>query len=121
MSSLHRVMVRYKVKAGHEAENEALVRAVYRELAETQPPGFRYATFKLEDGLSFVHLAAVDTEGGRSPLPDLGAFRAFQSTIRERCEEPPVVSNLREVGSFRLLGCEPGAGARTARGSQADP
>jgi hypothetical protein len=97
-------MVRYKLKAGHGAENEALVRAVYGELAETQPPGFHYATFKLEDGLTFVHLAAVETEGGRNPLPDLEAFRAFQSTIRERCDEPPVVTNLQEVGSFRLFG-----------------
>jgi hypothetical protein len=96
-------MVRYKVKAGHEAENEALVQAVYRELAETQPPGFRYGTFKLEDGLTFVHFAAVESEGGRNPLPDLEAFRAFQSGIRERCEEPPVVSELHEVGSFRLF------------------
>ena len=31
------VAVRYKVKPGHEAENEALVRAVYEELDERGP------------------------------------------------------------------------------------
>jgi hypothetical protein len=97
-------MIRYKVKAGHEEENEALVRAVYRELSEARPAGFRYATFKLEDGLTFVHLASVETENGQSPLPGLSAFREFQAAIRERCDEPPVVTDLQEIGSFRLFG-----------------
>ncbi|MEA2161406.1 MAG: hypothetical protein QOD66_3786 [Solirubrobacteraceae bacterium] len=106
MSSTRRVMVSYKVKAGHDEENEALVHAVYRELAELRPDGFRYATFKLEDGLTFIHLASVEAEGGQSPLPGVNAFREFQSALRERCDELPVVTELREVGSFRLFGDE---------------
>jgi hypothetical protein len=35
---------------------------------ETKPTGLRYATFKLDDGVSFVHLASNDTEHGPSPL-----------------------------------------------------
>jgi hypothetical protein len=96
-------MVRYRVKPEAVAENEALVRAVYEQLEREQPAGFRYATFVLPDGVSFVHVAAVDTDD-RGPLPDLEAFRAFQAGIDERCEEPPVVTELREVGSFRMLG-----------------
>jgi hypothetical protein len=100
------VMVRYKVKPGRAEENEALVRAVYRELDERQPAGFRYATFKLDDRLTFVHLAWVETTDGPGPLPELPAFQRFQAAIRERCDEPPVVSRLDEVGSFRWLGDE---------------
>jgi hypothetical protein len=95
-----RVMVRYTVKPGREEQNEALVRAVYEQLAETRPPGLRYATFKLDDGRTFVHVASTE---GPSPLPDLPAFKRFQAGIQERCEEGPVVSELTEVGSFRLL------------------
>ena len=54
---MRQVMVRYKVKPDRVAENEALVRAVYEELAATEPAGLRYATFRLEDGVTFVHLA----------------------------------------------------------------
>ncbi|MGH2962230.1 MAG: hypothetical protein ACRDL3_08570 [Solirubrobacterales bacterium] len=104
MSAVRKVMVRYKVKPGHEEHNEALVRAVYRKLEETQPAGLRYATFKLDDGLTFVHLAWVDTEEGENPLPQLHAFQRFQATIRERCDEEPVVTQLEEIGSFRWLG-----------------
>jgi hypothetical protein len=94
-------MVRYRVKPGHAERNEALVRAVYRELDEQRPAGFRYATFKLDDGLTFVHLARTDTADGRSPLPELAAFREFQAGIRERCDEQPVVTQLHGIGSFR--------------------
>jgi hypothetical protein len=98
---MRRVMVRYRVKPDRVAQNEELVRAVYEELERTRPAGLRYATFKLEDGVSFVHIA--ESEGERSPLPDVAAFKAFQEGIRERCDEPPVASALREIGSFRFF------------------
>ena len=63
---MRRVMVRYKVKADHLAPNEELVRAVYDELQRTQPAGLRYVTFQLDDGVSFVHLASIETEDGQS-------------------------------------------------------
>jgi quinol monooxygenase YgiN len=96
---MRRVMVRYKVKPDRAAENEALVRAVYEELAESEPDGLRYATYRLEDGVSFVHLATV--EGEHNPLAETAAFARFQAGVRDRCEEPPVVTELHEVGSYR--------------------
>ncbi len=38
-------MVAYTVKPGRDQENAALVRAVFEELAQTRPAGFRYAVF----------------------------------------------------------------------------
>jgi hypothetical protein len=93
-----RVMVRYKVKPEQVGRNEELVRAVYEELHHSAPGGFRYATFKLPDGVTFVHLA--DHDGTGSPLTGLDAFKAFQAGIWERCDEPPALSELSEVGSF---------------------
>jgi hypothetical protein len=98
---MRRVMVRYTVKPGEAERNEELVRAVYRELHEQSPAGLRYATFRLDDGLSFVHLAEV--EGEDNPLAQLPAFKVFTAGIGERCDEPPVTSSLAEVGSFRLF------------------
>ena len=51
---MRRVMVRYRVKPDRVEENEELVRSVYEELRRTRPEGLRYATFKLEDGVSFI-------------------------------------------------------------------
>ena len=95
---MRRVMVRYKVKPEQAAPNEELVRAVYAELHRKQPEGLRYATFKLEDGVTFIHLS--DSDADYNPLTNLDAFKAFQAGVRERCDEPPVVSELSEVGSF---------------------
>ena len=96
---MRRVMVRYKVKPEAVAENEELVRAVYEELQRTQPPGMRYATFQLDDGLSFVHIHSSD---GDNPLTELASFKAFQQGIAERCDEAPKVSELREIGNYRF-------------------
>jgi hypothetical protein len=93
------VMVRYRVKADRVQENERLVRDVYEELAQAEPDGFRYATFKLDDDASFMHLAA-QADGVENPLPKLAAFARFQEDIADRCEEPPVVTALQEIGSF---------------------
>jgi hypothetical protein len=101
---MKRVMVRYKVKPDRATENEELVRAVYDELQRTAPAGLRYATFLLDDGVSFVHLASIETVDGRSPLSDVKAFRQFQEEIGERCDEAPVATELREIGSFRFFG-----------------
>jgi hypothetical protein len=98
---MRRVMVRYTVKPGQAERNEELVRAVYHELDERSPDGLRYATFRLDDGLSFVHVAEVEGEG--NPLAQLPAFKAFTAGIGERCDEPPVSSALTEIGSFRLF------------------
>ena len=100
---MKQAMVRYRVKPEHAARNEELVRRVYDELHQTAPQGIRYATFVLDDGVSFVHLASFENDDDRNPLMDVAAFRAFQEGIGERCDEPPRVVNVREVGSYRLF------------------
>ena len=100
---MRQVMVRYKVKPDRVEENEALVRAVYEELHRTAPAGLRYATFREDDGVSFVHVA--QTEDG-NPLSAVAAFARFQDGIGERCDEAPVVTVLYEVGSYPRLGEE---------------
>jgi hypothetical protein len=92
-------MVRYTVKPDRAEENEQLVRAVYDELAATGPAGLRYATFRLDDGVSFVHIASV--EGEDNPLADVAAFARFQADVRDRCAVQPEVTELHEVGAYR--------------------
>ena len=93
-----RVMVRYQVHPDRIEENIALVRAVYAELATLHPQGFRYTTYRCDDGVTFVHLATSD---GPVPLSDLTAFQRFKEGLEERCVQPPVRAELTEVGSFR--------------------
>jgi hypothetical protein len=96
-------MIRYTVKPEKAAENEGLVRAVYEELHRTQPDGIHYATFKLDEGVSFVHLHSNESHDAANVLADLETFKAFQRDIAERCDAPPVVTELHKVGTFRLF------------------
>ena len=100
---MKRVMVRYKVKADRAAENESYITRVFEQLRRDTPPGLRYASFKLDDGVSFIHLVSHEAEDGNNPLRELSAFKAFTAEIRDRCEEPPVAAELKEVGSYRFF------------------
>ena len=96
-------LVRYKLKAGKAEENKAYIRKVFLELDDKKPEGLRYVSFNLEDGLSFVHIAVVETEDGSNPLPQTDAFKAFVAELKDRCEEPPVATTADIVGSYRLF------------------
>jgi len=98
---MRRTMVRYKVKPGMGEVNEAQVRAVYAQLEREQPAGLRYATFRLGDGVTFVHVAAQESDGD-SMLPAFSAFKEFTTDLRARCEEAPVFAEFTEVGSYGL-------------------
>ena len=95
---MRRVMVSYKVKPDRVEEHEALIRAVFDELAKAAPAGIRYGAFKQPDGVSFVHVAFISAE--KNPLDAIAAFKAFTARIQERCDEPPVAADLVEVGAF---------------------
>ena len=95
-----RTVVSYRVHPGRGDENEALVRAVFEELHRTRPAGIDYATLRLEDGVSFLHVAA---EGSGEVLRGLDAFRAFQAGLPERAEAPPEFASATMIGEYRAL------------------
>jgi hypothetical protein len=96
--TMRRAIVRYRVKPDQAERNAELIRAVYEELHNADPAGMRYATFRLDDGVTFVHIAEFD--GEENPLGKLDAFKEFQREIEARCDEPPVAMQADEVGSF---------------------
>jgi hypothetical protein len=100
--SMKRVMVRYKLNADRVEENKQFVKAVFDELNKNKPKGLRYACFGLPDGVSFVHIAFIETTDGKNPLSMTEAFSLFTKDIKDRCEVPPVAMDLTEVGSYNF-------------------
>jgi hypothetical protein len=100
---MKRIMVRYKVKPDRVAENDDLIAQVFEQLAREKPAGLRYASFKLNDGVTYVHIVSVETADGSNPLLKLAAFRDFVAQIQERCFEPPVATELFEVESYHFF------------------
>lgn len=94
-------IVRYSTAPEHADTNERLVRDVFAELATTRPEGLRYATFRLDDRVSFVHIAVLDGEG--NPLNSSAAFAAFQAGIANRCTDAPAAADAELVSSYQLF------------------
>jgi hypothetical protein len=100
---MKRVLVQYKLKADQVEENKALVRAVFAELDAKKPAGLRYASFGFPDGVTFIHIASIESPDGKNPLSLTDAFPQFTRDIKDRCEEPPVSKELEAVGSYNLF------------------
>lgn len=98
-------IVRYQTRPEAAEENQRLVEKVFAELAATDPGGVRYASFRLADGVSFVHV--VVHEGDDDPLAASPAFAEFQRGIGDRVTGPPEAGAADVVGSYRLLGSDP--------------
>jgi hypothetical protein len=92
------VVVRYQTLPEAAEENVRLIQAVFAELADVQPPDFRYTAYRLADDVSFVHTATMS--GTANPLTSLAAFAEFQRGLAQRVVEPPSPSAATIVGSY---------------------
>ena len=95
------IVVRYQAKPNRADENQQLVEAVFAQLHERNPKGFTYQVFRLEDGVSFVHVVTEDDVPDRESLQDVPAFQAFVADIADRCDVAPVATGATVVGSYR--------------------
>lgn len=94
-------IVRYRTKPDCADDNTRLIEAVFVQLAEREPEGFTYKVFRLDDGVSFIHVMIEHDVDDPESLQDLPAFRSFVAGIGDRCDEPPVASGATIVGGYR--------------------
>ena len=98
----HATVVRYTTRPGSADENEKLIKTVFAQLAEQMPEGLRYVAIRLDDGVSFMHVAVL--EDHNNPLAALPAFGQFVSAISERCTDGPAPVNGTVVGAYGIKG-----------------
>jgi hypothetical protein len=94
-------VVRYQAKPDRADENQQLIEAVFAELDEREPEGFTYKVFRLEDGVSFIHVVIEHDVESPASLQDVPAFQAFVADIADRCDVPPVAKGATIVGGYR--------------------
>jgi len=94
-------VVRYQAKPDRADENQQLIEAVFTQLREREPQGFTYQVFRLEDGVSFVHVVTEHDHEHPDSLQDVPAFQAFVEKIADRCDVAPVAMGATVVGSYR--------------------
>jgi len=101
---MQQFIVQYKVRPDRVEENERLVKDVFAQLKEQSLGDVRYASLKLEDGLSFVHIVSIETQDGSNPITEMSAFRAFSAAIRDRISDGPMQTAFETIGSHRMFG-----------------
>ena len=97
------ILVRYKVKPEFADENQRLIEQVFAQLARDKPAQLRYQSFRLDDGVSFMHIATREGGADDSPLLKVEAFKAFVAGIKDRCVEPPVQTEVGPIGRYEGL------------------
>ena len=94
--------VRARLKEEHVAEAEAAVKRMFAAIEREGVEGIRYASIRLEDGVTFLALLEL-ADGAENPLLDLPEARAFYERLPEWYVEPPEVGPGTVVGSYRLF------------------
>jgi len=94
-------VVRYRAKPERADENQKLIEAVFADLDDRGPEGFTYKVFRLDDGVSFVHVVIEHDVEQPDSLQDVPAFQAFVAEIGDRCDEPPLAMGATVVGAYR--------------------
>ena len=99
---MNATVVRYQAKADRADENQGLIEKVFADLELRQPDGFTYKVFRLEDGVSFVHVV-IEHDDVINPdsLQDVPAFQAFVAGIADRCDVAPLAMGATIVGGYR--------------------
>ena len=92
-------VVRYRTKADRADENQALIEKVFGELDDRGTQGLRYASFRLADGVSFVHVASVDTDDGTNPLT-----RDARRSASSSATSPTAARRARSASDATLVG-----------------
>jgi hypothetical protein len=98
---MNATVVRYQTKPDRAEENVKLVEAVFADLDDRRPEGFTYKVFRLDDGVSFLHVVIEHDVDEPDSLQDVPAFQAFVAGIGERCEVPPAARGATLVGGYR--------------------
>jgi|SRR4029079_13817466 hypothetical protein len=93
-------VVRYQAKPDRADENQQLIEAVFGQLSERAPAGFTYQVFRLEDGVSFVHVVIEHDHPNPDSLQDVPAFQAFVEKIGDRCDVAPAAMGATVVGRY---------------------
>jgi hypothetical protein len=96
-------LIRYKTKPEFADENQRLVEKVYEELNARDPGGVHYATLRLADGVTFMHVFTTDSDDAANTLGGIAAFAEFLRELPRRCDELPLAQDVTVVGSYRMF------------------
>jgi hypothetical protein len=94
-------VLQYRAKPERAEENQQLIEAVFAELDKGELDGFTYKVFRLEDGVSFIHVWIEHDIADPDSLQAVPAFQAFMADLAGRCDVPPAATGATLIGGYR--------------------
>jgi hypothetical protein len=92
-------IVRFTTGETDVPEVEAAVAEMVAAIHRAQPPGTRFASWKLADGVTFLNVLEL-ADGVENPLPAIAECRAFQQRLPRWVAQPPRPQPVTVVGSY---------------------
>ena len=93
-------VVSYQIKPEVLDQHLQLIEAVFDQLRAEERNDVEYKVMRLDDGVSFVHIATADTPDGSNPIPQMAAFQEFSKDIGSRVVSPPSAGGGEVIGSY---------------------
>jgi hypothetical protein len=96
------LMVRAKIREDNVADARAAIEKVIQALEQEQPPGVRYASCLLSDGVTFVALLELEDDGSH-PLRGFPAYQEMVENLKQWYDGPPIADRMTVTGSYGLF------------------
>jgi quinol monooxygenase YgiN len=82
-------MASYRVKADKQDEVVAVVEEFVKTVKENEPNTLRYTAYRLEDGVSFVHIMYFKDEEAEQHHQSTDYVKKFTKLLHPSCEQEP--------------------------------
>jgi quinol monooxygenase YgiN len=82
-------MARYRVKADKRDEVVSVLEEFVKTVKEKEPSTLRYVAYRLEDGVSFVHIMYFKDEEAERRHREASYVKKFEKLLHPNCEEEP--------------------------------
>jgi quinol monooxygenase YgiN len=82
-------LARYRIKADKQDEMVAVLEEFVKTVKENEPNTLRYTAYRLEDGVSFIHIMYFKDEEAEQHHNSTSYLKKFAEILNPNCEQQP--------------------------------
>ena len=95
-------LARYRIKSDKQDEIVTLLEEFVKTIKEHEPNTLRYVAYRLEDGVSFVHIMYFKDEEAEQHHQESSYWKKFTELLHPNCEEEPQFVSIAPVPAHFL-------------------
>lgn len=95
-------LARYKLKADKQDEVVSILEEFVKTVKEKEPNTLRYVVYRLEDGVSFVHIMYFKDEAAEQHHQEADYVKKFDELLNPNCVDAPEIVKITPVPAHHL-------------------